>query len=89
MAFGREPGGSGAKSFFDIRQAPQNRLALHAASPRMPDILIEPAFSARLSLKGDGREEVGSTGMGAWHFHERIVLAGSIPEDERPVSRMR
>ena len=42
-----------------------------------------------LSLKGDDKEEVGSTDMGAWHFHERIVLAGSIPEDERPVSRMR
>lgn len=27
-------------------------------------------------------------GMGAWHLHERIVLAGSIPEDERPVPRM-
>lgn len=27
--------------------------------------LIEPAFPAMLSLKGDDREEVGSTGMGA------------------------
>ena len=51
-----------------------------------PTFLIEPAFSARLSLKGDDREEVGS--MGARRLHERIVLAGSIPEDERPVSRM-
>ena len=29
-----------------------------------PTFLIEPAFSARLSLKGDGRGEVGSPGMG-------------------------
>ena len=54
-----------------------------------PTFLIESAFSAMLSLKGDDKKKVGSTGMGAWHFHERIVLAGSIPEDERPVSRMR
>ena len=30
-----------------------------------PTFLIEPAFPAMLSLKGDDREEVGSTGMGA------------------------
>jgi hypothetical protein len=66
VAFGREPGGSGAKSFFDsIRQAPQNRLAVHAASPRMPDIFDRIGIPAMLSLKGDDREEVGSTGMGA------------------------
>ena len=32
-----------------------------------------------LSLKGDDREEVGSTGMGARRLHERIVLAGKHP----------
>ena len=42
-----------------------------------------------LSLKGDDKEEVGSTGMGAWRLHERMSWRGSIPEDERPVSRMR
>lgn len=45
----------------------------------MPDIFDRIGIPAMLSLKGDGREEVGSTGMGAWHFHERIVLAGKHP----------
>ena len=30
-----------------------------------PTFLIESAFSAMLSLKGDDKEEVGSMGMGA------------------------
>ena len=60
-----------------------------------PTFLIESAFPAMLSLKGDDKEEVGS--MGARRLHERIVLAWKIckkpgrerPEEERPVSRIR
>lgn len=63
-----------------VRQAPKNRLAGYMPPPHgCPPLLIERAFSAMLSLKGDNKEKVGSMDMGARHLHEGIALAGKHP----------
>lgn len=42
-----------------------------------------------LSLKGDDKEEVGGTAWARDTSMSASSWRGSIPEDERPVSRMR
>lgn len=42
-----------------------------------------------LSLKGGNKEEVGSMDMARGTSMRASPWRGSIPEDERPVSRMR
>ena len=73
-----------------VRQAPKNRLAGYLPPPHgCPPLLIERAFSAMLSLKGGNKEEVGSMDMARGTSMRTSPWRGSIPEDERPVSRMR
>lgn len=78
---------NGTKNRFDaVRQVPQNRLA--APAHGCPPFLIERAFLAMLSLKGDNKEESAAWAWARGTSMSASSWRGSIPEDERPVPRM-